>query len=336
MPSPTVQQSEFQLAVLRLISGGLSIGMLVAGLLGTFDPMWVRNLMIAASAACGLFTIALAWVHGRNIALVRVFLVAVMATVFIGSLTIQPTPLGTLSGFVFLGISVGIAAYEKLVPAILLSLGSVFFGVLSIALRSSVPAEATGVFLAVAAACLFAVFGFRRVAASATADAVADSLKDPLTGATNRRGLTLGTSLLSAIAERKEQKLGCLIIDIDHFKAVNDDYGHEAGDRVLVAVADGIQRVARQEDLFVRIGGEEFALFTVVESPRDLSQIAERLRAAVEELETEPRTTVSIGGALRSPGASVRLEDLMQAADRQLYAAKSAGRNAVRVTGVHV
>lgn len=334
MTSPTAQQTEFQLAVLRLISGGLAIGLVMAGVLATFDPPWVRNLVLLASIGCAVFTAALAWLNGRNIAVVRVFLVAVMATIFVGSLTIQPTPLGTLSGFVFLGIAVGIAAFEKLKPAVALSLAAVGFGVLSIALRSSVPAAASGVFITVAAACLFAVFGFRRVAASATADAVADSLRDPLTGITNRRGLALGASLLSAVAERSDQKLGCLVMDLDHFKAVNDHLGHEAGDRVLIAIARGIQRVAREGDLFVRVGGEEFALFTVVKSARELAQIAERLRAAVEELELEASVTVSVGGALRSPGASLRLEDLMQAADRQLYAAKAAGRNTVRVAGV--
>ncbi len=337
MPFPTtVQRTEFQLAVLRLISGGLAIGMVMAGIFGEFDPEWVQNLILIASIGCALFTTSLAWLHGRNIAVVRAVLVAIMVTVFVGGLTIQPAPLGTLTGFVFLGVAVGVAAYEKLLPAIVLSLAAVTFGVLSIAVKSSVPEAGTGVFLAVAAACLFAVFGFRRVAASATADAVADSLIDPLTGVTNRRGLTLGAELLRAIAERSDQKLGCLIMDLDHFKAVNDDHGHEVGDNVLVAVARGIQSVTRPHDLFVRVGGEEFALFTVVSSTRELTQIAERVRHAVEGLELDAPVTISVGGALRDPAAPLRLEDLMKAADRQLYAAKAAGRNIVRVAGVSV
>ncbi len=336
MPTGTTQHSEFQLAVLRLISGGLAIGMLVAGIFSMFDPAWVRYLVLAASLACALFTAALNWIRAWSIAVVRIVLLALMVTLFVGSLSIQPTGLGALAALLFLGMAVGVAAYEVTLPAVFLALAAVGFGVLSIALRSSIPEAATGVFIGVAAACLFAVFGFRRVAASATAAAVADSVKDPLTGITNRRGLALGTSLLSAIAQRSGQLLGCLIMDLDYFKKVNDEHGHEAGDRVLVAAADRIRQIARQGDLFVRVGGDEFALFTVVSSEAELYEIAERLRVAVEEAKTEPPVTVSVGGALRDPSTSLRIEDLMQAADRELYAAKMGGRNAVRIVGAQV
>lgn len=331
MSSPTAQQSEFQLAVLRLIAGGLSIGFLVAGVWGTFEPDWVQYVALVAGIACAVFTAALIWIHARHDLVVRVILAVLMGAVFIMGITIQPPPLGTLSGFVFLGIAVGIASYEKFAAAVVMSLVSVGFGVVAIALRSSVPAAALGVFVAVAAACLFATFGFRRVAAGATAEAIADSLKDPLTGVTNRRGLALGASLLSALADRTGQRLGCLILDLDHFKAVNDTFGHEAGDTVLVAVARRIQEVARQGDLFVRLGGEEFAVFTVVRSSQELGLVGERLRDAVEQLPVTTPVTTSVGGALQPAGSALRLEDLMSRADRQLYAAKAAGRNALRI-----
>ena len=331
VPSPTAQQSEFQLAVLRLISGGLAIGFAVASIWGEFEPTWMRPVAIAAAVICVLFTAALTWFHGRNDLVVRAFLSVIMALVFFVGLAIQPVPLGTLSGFVFLGIAVGIASYEKLGAAIVMSLVSVGFGIVAIAFRSSVPAPALGVFVTVAAASLFAVFGFRRVATSATQEAIADSLKDPLTGITNRRGLALGASLLSALADRSGQRLGCLILDLDHFKSVNDNHGHEAGDRVLIAVARRVQEVARQGDLFVRMGGEEFAVFTVVRNAKDLTLVAERLRAAVEDLAVEPRITTSVGGALQAQGAELHLEEFMSRADRQLYEAKAAGRNAIRV-----
>lgn len=331
MPSPTAQQSEFQLAILRLIAGGLSIGFLVAGGWGTFEPDWVRYVALVAGIACAVFTAALIWIHARHDLVVRAILAVLMGTVFLMGVTIQPAPLGTLSGFVFLGIAVGIASYEKFGAAVVMSLVSVGFGIVSIAIRSTVPAAALGVFVAVAAASLFAVFGFRRVAAGATAEAIADSLKDPLTGITNRRGLALGASLLSALADRTGQRLGCLILDLDHFKAVNDNFGHEAGDTVLIAVARRIQEVARQGDLFVRLGGEEFAVFTVVRSVKELKLVGERLRDAVEKLPVDTPVTTSVGGALQPSGSVLRLEELMSRADRQLYAAKAAGRNALRV-----
>jgi diguanylate cyclase (GGDEF)-like protein len=141
----------------------------------------------------------------------------------------------------------------------------------------------------------------------------------------------LGASLLGALADRSGLRLGCLILDLDHFKSVNDNHGHEAGDRVLIAVARRVQQVARQGDLFVRLGGEEFAVFTVVRSAKELRLVGERLRAAVEDLEVQPRITTSVGGALLASGAELRLEELMSRADRQLYDAKAAGRNATRV-----
>ena len=80
MPSPTAQQSEFQLAVLRLISGGLAIGFALAGIWGEFESMWLRSVAIAAAVICVLFTAALTWFHGRRDLVVRSFLSVIMAT----------------------------------------------------------------------------------------------------------------------------------------------------------------------------------------------------------------------------------------------------------------
>lgn len=332
MPTAAARQSRFQLALLRLISGGLAIGFILAGVLGTFEPEWMRYTALVAGVLSVIFTAALIWIRREFDHIVRVTLALLMATVFVLGLTIQPATIGALTGLVFLGIAVGIASYERLTVALVMSAASVGFGAVSIALlRSSIAGPAVVVYGAVAATSLFAVFGFRGVAARAEADAVAESLKDPLTDITNRRGLDLGASLLSAIADRSGQRLGCLMLDLDNFKAVNDEHGHEAGDRVLIAVARRIQELARQGDLFVRLGGEEFVVFTVVKSHKELKLIGERLRAAVEQLEVDPPVTTSVGGALHSAGAVLRLDDLMSRADRQLYLAKDSGRNTLRI-----
>ena len=332
MPTAAARQSRFQLALLRLISGGLAIGFVLAGVLGTFEPGWMRYTALVAGVLSVVFTAALVWIPHKLDAIVRVTLALLMATVFVLGLTIQPATIGALTGLVFLGIAVGIASYESMPVAIVMAAVSVSFGAVSIALlRSSIAGPAVVVYVAVAATSLYAVFGFRRVAARAEADAVADSLKDPLTDITNRRGLALGASLLAALADRTGQRLGCLMLDLDRFKAVNDNHGHEAGDRVLIAVAARLQEVSRQGDLLVRLGGEEFALFTVVKSPKELKVVGERLRSAVENLSVAPSVTVSIGGALQPDGAPLALDTLMNHADRQLYLAKGSGRNSLKV-----
>jgi diguanylate cyclase (GGDEF)-like protein len=146
-----------------------------------------------------------------------------------------------------------------------------------------------------------------------------------------------------------ERTGGVLVLDIDHFKAVNDRHGHAAGDHVLAAVADALRRMVRAHDLVGRLGGEEFVVMTwgaahgarsaELESV-ELEVVAERIRAHVEGLRLEVPTrhgeltiaglTVSVGGAVPAAAGS-DLAALLHAADTALYAAKRAGRNTVRV-----
>lgn len=159
---------------------------------------------------------------------------------------------------------------------------------------------------------------------------------DPLTGLHNRR---YGLSHLERVAARcREQGLraGVILMDIDHFKQVNDTYGHPVGDRVLARVAQALAQNLRSEDLVARIGGEEFL---AVLPDSDLAQIrivAERLRAAVEALEVPLpgegllRVTLSLGIAMiedRDDASAYALSRV----DQALYAAKDEGRNRVRL-----
>lgn len=158
---------------------------------------------------------------------------------------------------------------------------------------------------------------------------------DPLTGLNNRRFLE--THLTQALdkAARKGQPLSLMILDIDHFKAVNDTYGHDAGDEVLKVFARRIKRVLRGADLVCRLGGEEFVV-VMPDTPLPIAaRVAERVRAAVENerfptdskgSRTIPVTT-SIGIAER--GAEADADALLHRSDKALYASKSAGRNRV-------
>lgn len=160
--------------------------------------------------------------------------------------------------------------------------------------------------------------------------------RDELTGAMNRRGFQteLETELERAI--RYDHPMAFLLLDVDHFKSVNDTFGHAAGDVVLRAVADEIRDAVRGVDLVGRWGGEEFAVL-LPETPReDVEHVAERInrvirkRVVIAEGETI-RVTASIGVATYDPSrhGSVTSAELANAADEALYRAKETGRDRV-------
>ena len=144
---------------------------------------------------------------------------------------------------------------------------------------------------------------------------------DGLTGVANRR--TLDEALAALARAGGTRPLTVALLDVDHFKAVNDRHGHQTGDEVLRAVAAAAASVVRGSDLLARYGGEEFALVLPGTTTADAQSLVERLRAAVSA-GTSPRVTCSVGLAGGDPARAV---ELLAAADRALYAAKAAGRD---------
>lgn len=160
---------------------------------------------------------------------------------------------------------------------------------------------------------------------------------DPLTGAYNRRGMGAELTIAMAGSIRTRSPLGLLVFDLDRFKLVNDRYGHEAGDLVLVRIADLVRGSTRIGDRFFRLGGEEFGLLVPGVDSGSLAAVAETLRAAVEQeihCGDQP-VTISIGATLFIPGESAA--DLLARADEAMYQAKREGRNRVvcRIPGEH-
>jgi diguanylate cyclase (GGDEF)-like protein/PAS domain S-box-containing protein len=160
------------------------------------------------------------------------------------------------------------------------------------------------------------------------------ALTDPLT-ATANRGYT--EDLLTSRFEdflRNGWPCGVLMIDIDHFKLVNDTHGHDAGDTVLRMVAKTLSNCLRGDDLVGRWGGEEFLVLLPGTTESGMRSVAERCRRLVAEseflLDGQPvRVTISVGGARTTPGDKV--ETLVKRADMMLYACKEGGRNQVRI-----
>lgn len=145
---------------------------------------------------------------------------------------------------------------------------------------------------------------------------------DPLTGLANRRGWALSAPAAAAAALDRGRPVAVAMIDIDHFKAVNDTGGHQAGDRLLVACAAAWRKVVRDGDVLARVGGEEFALLLAGCDPLEAGRTVERLRVA-----TPAPATVSIGVTGWGPGDD--LVSTVGRADRGLYMAKAAGRDRV-------
>lgn len=148
-----------------------------------------------------------------------------------------------------------------------------------------------------------------------------------------------------ARARDREETLGLLIVDLDHFKKINDTYGHPYGDSILKAVAHELMAEIRDDDACGRWGGEEFVVVLPdVGTQQNLHNIAERIRRRVQSIVVQPpghdlppaeiSITASVGGAIFPSPSITSLDELLLAADTALYAAKNGGRNTVRLSGV--
>lgn len=159
--------------------------------------------------------------------------------------------------------------------------------------------------------------------------------RDPLTGCMNRRTLFLQFEEALKLTHERRTELSCVMVDIDRFKRINDQFGHGVGDQAIQAVARTLNAGLRLEDLVGRYGGEEFCLIFPNTSLREAGDLADRLRIRVEdEAGQGVRTvadltiTISCGVASTALGAKTLLE-LVDQADKALYAAKEGGRNCV-------
>jgi diguanylate cyclase (GGDEF)-like protein len=163
----------------------------------------------------------------------------------------------------------------------------------------------------------------------------AAAVLDQLTGISNRRGFLSDCDRLakSRAATSQPQPYAVLLLDLDHFKRVNDTFGHAAGDAVLQRFAQGVNSMVRPTDLFGRLGGEEFAMVLVNVGGERATVIAERIRSAVEQMNVvvdgrRVPTTVSIGIAMCNT-PKFDITELLSLADQALYRAKNLGRNRI-------
>ena len=163
-------------------------------------------------------------------------------------------------------------------------------------------------------------------------NAMQTATRDALTGVGNRVALEITAEREIAMARRNNQPTALLVIDIDHFKRINDRYGHSAGDQVLIETARQLRKNCRESDSVFRFGGEEFVVLLSQTEVNGASAIAERIRQAIATMNAQYEqwgihVTASIGIACLNRGEGLRA--WFDRADRALYLAKQAGRNRV-------
>ncbi len=167
----------------------------------------------------------------------------------------------------------------------------------------------------------------------------AEALTDPLTGILNRRGFETRAKQIFVGQTTLDKGLCLLMIDIDHFKKINDTYGHLFGDKVIRAIAATLKSKVRGQDVVARLGGEEFAVLLAETNISGAHTAAEQIRQSIERgkirrLDTQEQIggiTISIGIAAHTKGASIL--NLLDQADKALYISKNTGRNKTTVHG---
>lgn len=166
-----------------------------------------------------------------------------------------------------------------------------------------------------------------------------DAMHDVMTGLANRRHFFSWVATVRQQADRYQQPWSVLALDVDHFKKVNDTYGHDAGDVVLCALAAILRANVRDCDIAARFGGEEFIVCLPQTALAGAAIVAERIRLALAEkaitaTEREIRCTVSIGIAEYQPQSDLDIDEILKQADGALYRAKASGRNRVELATI--
>jgi diguanylate cyclase (GGDEF)-like protein len=321
------------LAALTFVAG--LIGTVNLCVEGTLHPGATRTTYTVAMAACLVAAAALAvrqragrWQTLGLVALTEVVYVIVVLSM---SVPAQATPLMLLfPSFVaawFLGPWMLGATMLATVVACTIALGHTY-GALSIAVQVAISAGALNT-------AAFGVYVLRRRVQRLLEATQALSHQDPLTGLANRRFLVEQAPRVWRQARREGSRVAAMVLDLDHFKQLNDAHGHAAGDAVLRTVASSLAATVRPSDVLARTGGEEMIVLGLVSDPAEAHRLAERLRAAVRTSRTDDghSVTASIGIALTRPvdgeDAADAMWRLVDRADGAMYEAKQAGRDRV-------
>jgi diguanylate cyclase (GGDEF)-like protein len=250
---------------------------------------------------------------------------------------LMAVPIILIGPFFFLGLAWRASLFCCAATVASYILSSVFFG-----MPEPIAIHSYMLLLSGVAACVVAVWHLEKVSRRSFLESqlIAElAQRDPLTGTKNRRVFDEHLQRLWQQAIVNGRAMAIVLIDIDHFKAYNDGYGHQAGDQTLCRVAQTAQKLIRRPlDILTRYGGEEFAAILYDIDQSQARATADRMRRAVEELNiehrasrTSSRVTISVGIAVIEPTAERNPRGALQLADQALYEAKVKGRNRVEL-----
>ncbi len=324
-------KQDFQLSILTLVAACSMAGVGPYALYRLIEGNWLVGMIDALLVVGTAVAVGHAWRTGETLRpgqflAVGYSIVAVVVSINLGvngvfwfytlilfNFFVVPPLQGVIATVVALVVLCG---YEILFP------GTMFES------RYQLTSFAVTSFIASVFAFVFALRGrFQRLKLSELARL------DPLTGTGNRRVMEDELERALAAHNRYDEAFGLLVLDLDHFKSINDRYGHREGDNVLVRFAEVVSAASRQTDRLFRLGGEEFVLLVPRVDTEGLQQIASNLLKAVEQQVRSPGgpVTVSIGGAVLADQQSIDV--WVHQADECLYQAKRQGRNCSVIAG---
>jgi diguanylate cyclase (GGDEF)-like protein len=339
---PETRLAAFCLAALLTVGAGLgSLNLFIDGVLrpGATRPLYAATMLLLLTLAVVLVQLQHV-TAGTTAALVLVGdLVYVVVAASVTDPLLYASPLMLLfccaAAAWFLGPRMLAAHMLLVVVACAAALGGSYPDTAALVVQVTVNA-------AVLDLVTLGVFVLRRRVQRLLAHTLALSSTDPLTGLANRRSLVEQAPRIWRQARRDGQRVAALVLDLDHFKRLNDAFGHAAGDAVLRGVAAALGETVRPADVLARTGGEELVVLGLVSDPSEARHLAERLRLAVAGTGGGPQrqVTVSIGVALSRPGYGEDPTDalwkLIDRADAAMYQAKQDGRDRVVVSGAAV
>ncbi|MBI4984988.1 MAG: diguanylate cyclase [Rhodocyclales bacterium] len=317
-------QFDFQLAVMTLLCAIAVVGIAPFAVLRAVNEQWlaftVDMVIEAGTLACMIY----AWRTGdsHRPSLVLAYFVGAMAIVAI-------YVLGPAGKYWFYPAIVANFFLVERRHALLIALAGLAVIFLGGGLNGS-PLTEIASYLVTATVCALLGYAFAYRTAMQRTQLEALASKDPLTGLFNRRTLLEALQSTHRDFARDGETRGLLVVDLDHFKHINDSYGHLTGDQVLVTLAQQLEQNVRTGDRLFRYGGEEFIVLTLPKDKDGLAIMAENLRSAIARNLDDGHghgVTASLGGALLRPGEAV--QDWFARADTALYVAKNAGRNQV-------
>lgn len=315
-------RTDFQLSIITLLGASAIFGITPFAVYRFLEQNYLAgvtdSLIVVGIVACMIY----AWRTGDTESTGIVLAIFCSISGVIISLIIEG------NGFLWL-YPVLIANFFLTGPRIAIALNSLAIAAVVIHWSIADLEEATMSFLATAivvSACAF-IFAQRNLYQRREMARLAR--RDPLTGARNRRSMNDALQLAASTAERTSTSYALIMLDLDHFKKINDDYGHSVGDRILIDLAELIENSTRRSDQLFRFGGEEFVLLMPGVDEKGMKAVVSSLRHKIRNGLRSPAgpVTSSFGAALLQPGED--WEAWLKRADDALYRAKDAGRDCI-------